>query len=49
MPFPYSYPNVTLDGYIAGDCPLCGFVMLDSLAQSLIDEEASAEAQSWII
>lgn len=40
--------QLELDGYIAADCPLCGFVMIQSLGQSLIGgEEDAAEAKSW--
>lgn len=38
-----------LDGYIAADCPLCGFVMIQSLGVSLLHccEDDVAEAKSW--
>jgi hypothetical protein len=36
-----------LDGYIAADCPLCGYVMISSLSTSLITESDTEEAASW--
>jgi hypothetical protein len=39
--------QLELDGYIAADCPLCGFVMIRSLGVSLVAEEDIAEAKSW--
>ena len=36
-----------LDGFIAADCPLCGFVMIASLSQPLITEEDETEMASW--
>lgn len=39
--------QLELDGYIAADCPLCGFVMIQSLGQSLISGEDAMEAKSW--
>jgi len=32
-----EYLQNQLDGYIAADCPLCGFVMINSLAQPLLE------------
>ena len=36
-----------LDGFVAADCPLCGYVMIRSLALPLISPEDSVEAKSW--
>lgn len=36
-----------LDGYIAADCPLCGYMMISSVAASLIREEEQEIANSW--
>lgn len=36
-----------LDGYIAGDCPLCGYIMIQSLEQPLITQNDVDEARSW--
>jgi hypothetical protein len=37
-----------LDGYIAADCPLCGYVMINSISTSLIsEEEKKKEALFW--
>ena len=38
-----------LDGYIAADCPLCGFAMIKSLAVSLVSDSDFNEAKSWEI
>ena len=38
-----------LDGYIAADCPLCGFVMIQSLSLPLIAEADAEEAKAWTI
>lgn len=36
-----------IDGYIAADCPLCGYAMIRSVALPLIGEEDMEEKQSW--
>ena len=36
-----------LDGYIAADCPLCGYVMIRSLSVPLVTESDNEEAASW--
>jgi hypothetical protein len=38
-----------LDGYIASDCPLCGFAMINSLATSLVSDEEKNAAKLWIL
>jgi hypothetical protein len=38
-----------LDGYIAADCPLCGFLMIKSLAVPLITDNDETESKSWLI
>lgn len=38
-----------MDDFIAADCPLCGFSMIQSLMQPLISNEAAEEAKSWLI
>lgn len=38
-----------IDGYVAADCPLCGYMMIDSLSIPLINQDDEAEAQSWIL
>jgi vacuolar protein sorting-associated protein 18 len=40
-----------LDGYIAADCPFCGFAMIQALSQPLIGQQAAdiEEAKSWAI
>jgi len=39
--------QLELDGYIAADCPLCGFAMIKSITMSLISADDAAEAKSW--
>ncbi len=36
-----------MDNYVAADCPLCGYAMIQSLSSALIDEEAATEAKTW--
>jgi hypothetical protein len=36
-----------LDGFIAADCPLCGYVMIASLSQPLITAEDESDLASW--
>jgi hypothetical protein len=42
-----------LDGYIAADCPLCGYVMIRALSLPLINlegsKEDSEEAKAWAL
>ena len=42
-----EYLQNELDGYVAADCPLCGYLMIASLAQPLITEYDIEEAKSW--
>jgi len=42
-----EYLQNELDGYIAADCPLCGYVMIRSLSLPLISEDDAADAASW--
>lgn len=42
-----EYLQNETDGYIAADCPLCGFVMIRSLSVPLITEEDANEINSW--
>eukprot|EP00428_Durinskia_dybowskii_P070223 CAMPEP_0170407188 /NCGR_PEP_ID=MMETSP0117_2-20130122/28114_1 /TAXON_ID=400756 /ORGANISM="Durinskia baltica, Strain CSIRO CS-38" /LENGTH=1170 /DNA_ID=CAMNT_0010664419 /DNA_START=122 /DNA_END=3634 /DNA_ORIENTATION=+ len=41
--------QLELDGYIAADCPLCGYMMIQSLSQPLISDSESGEINIWII
>ena len=41
--------QLELDGYIAADCPLCGYVMIRSLSVPLITPEDSEEAKAWAL
>ena len=41
--------QLELDGYIAADCPLCGYVMIRSLSMPLITPEDSEEAKAWAL
>ena len=41
--------QLELDGYIAADCPLCGYVMIQSLSLPLISEADAEEAKAWAI
>ncbi len=41
--------QLELDGYIAADCPLCGYVMIQSLTLPLVGERDAAEAKLWAI
>ena len=41
--------QLELDGYIAADCPLCGYVMIQSLSLPLISEADADEAKAWAI
>jgi len=45
----YEYAQAELDGYLAGECPLCGSVMIMSVAQPLVgsSEEDLKEAAEW--
>eukprot|EP01038_Epipyxis_sp_PR26KG_P012525 gene12525-16800_t len=36
-----------LDGYIAADCPLCGYMMINSINIALIGDNEAVEAKSW--
>ena len=36
-----------LDAHIAGDCPLCGNIMIHSLSCRLVGEQDAEEAKSW--
>jgi hypothetical protein len=38
-----------LDGYIAADCPLCGYVMIQSLSLPLISDTDVEEMNAWAI
>lgn len=42
-----EYLQNELDGYIAADCPLCGYVMIRSLSLPLISEDDAQDAASW--
>ncbi len=42
-----EYLQNELDGYIAADCPLCGYVMIRSLSMPLISSDDALEAKSW--
>jgi len=42
-----EYLQNELDGYIAADCPLCGYVMIRSLSLPLISEDDAKDAASW--
>jgi ribosomal protein S14 len=42
-----EYLQNELDGYVAADCPLCGYVMIRSLASPLVSESDLVDAQSW--
>ncbi len=42
-----EYLQNELDGFIAADCPLCGYVMIKSLTIPLISDDDAAEASSW--
>jgi hypothetical protein len=41
--------QMELDGYIAADCPLCGYVMVQSLALPLVSDADAEEARAWAI
>jgi predicted DNA-binding protein (UPF0278 family) len=47
----YFPPRVLqeLDGYIAADCPLCGYVMIQSLSLPLISDTDVEEMNAWAI
>ena len=36
-----------LDGYVASDCPLCGFCVINSLKESILTNESENEISSW--
>ena len=36
-----------LEGYIAADCPLCGYLMIECLDVPLVRTEDAAEAKTW--
>jgi hypothetical protein len=36
-----------IDGCIGADCPLCGYVMIQSLSKSLLANETESEIHSW--
>lgn len=38
-----------LDSHIAADCPMCGYLMIESLAIPLITEDDLNEAASWTV
>jgi hypothetical protein len=42
-----EYLQSELDGYIAADCPYCGYAMIESLAETLIGENDLNEAKFW--
>jgi hypothetical protein len=44
-----EYLQNELDSYVAADCPLCGYVMIRSVAVPLISEEEADEAASWAL
>ena len=44
-----EYLQHELDGCIAADCPLCGYVMIRSLSTPLVSEEDKAESSTWIL
>lgn len=44
-----EYFQNELDGLIAADCPLCGYIMIRSLAVPLVSDQDTAEAKSWEI
>lgn len=37
------------DGYIAGDCPCCGFHQISCLSESLLENESEEEKASWVL
>eukprot|EP01036_Dinobryon_divergens_P033721 gene33721-43579_t len=39
--------QLELDGYIAADCPLCGYVMVQLIGEHLISQDDAAEAKTW--
>lgn len=41
--------QLELDGYIAADCPLCGYVMIQSLSLPLVSERDAEEMKAWAI
>lgn len=41
--------QLELDGYIAADCPLCGYVMIQSLSLPLVGEREAEEMKAWAI
>jgi len=41
--------QLELDGYIAADCPLCGYVMIQSLSLPLVSDADAEEAKAWAI
>lgn len=45
----WCFEKQELDGYIAADCPLCGYVMIQSLSLSLITDTDAEEAKAWAI
>lgn len=41
--------QLELDGYIAADCPLCGYAMIQSLSLPLIGDTEVEEVKAWAI
>ena len=44
-----EYLQNELDGFIAADCPLCGYVMIQALTVPIITDDDRSEALSWEI
>lgn len=44
-----EYLQNELDSYVAADCPLCGYVMIQSLAVPLVAKADELEAISWAL
>jgi len=42
-----EYLQNELDGYVAADCPLCGYVMIRSLAMPLVSDSDAKDAETW--
>eukprot|EP00605_Chrysophyceae_sp_TOSAG23-4_P000496 GSChrysophyteH1.ASY1.ANO1.556.1 assembled CDS len=41
-----EYLQIELDGYVAADCPLCGYVMIQSLSMPLVPDD-QPDADPW--
>jgi hypothetical protein len=44
-----DYLQGELDGYIAADCPLCGYAMIHNIGLPLISDKDREEAESWLL